>query len=388
MSRYLLGLHAGCSEPGVHSVLVELGPGANPCLKYKLGMFQPFPLEISRWLSKVGDKSPSETQYFPQACRIITSQFVIAAYSAIRESGLKPNAITALGCDAHLGSLEGSNRMRIFAGWGPGMDIAKGTGISVVSLHSGPWDPRQGAADPVFCTIDGLASHKEVVVHLHLGGGARLAVKAPGKPIRVIPLGPCGALFDVFTSGWNPFAMGVELLSKKAVQGACEDSCLDRWQQLAMKNHFKPGQDVASQGFLQEVTRTLNKEMDPANLLCTAHHWVVKQIEAGIADIPQVAGSARFQLSGPHTRNNFLRHLIALAMPGITWKTMDGDGLPSAAFDAYARAWTAGLSLNTSFMHSGTSHRNELPSAAFFPGNEESWSRCLRWMNNDSSRAA
>ena len=65
MSRTILGMHSGASDQGVHSALIDV-PDETSSFKpvFRLGMYQPFPIEICKWLAKVGDKPPRDSLYF------------------------------------------------------------------------------------------------------------------------------------------------------------------------------------------------------------------------------------------------------------------------------------------------------------------------------------
>lgn len=387
MSRYLLGLHAGCSEPGVHSALVKVHESASlPGPKFILGMFQPFPLELCKWLSKVGDRNPGDTQFFGEACRLIISQFVVAAYATIREAGLKPELITAIGCDTALGSLEESRRMRALAGWGPGMDISKGTGISVVALQTGCFQGREQNSDPVFCDISRKVS--KPCIHIHLGGTVRLFAEIPGHKPVYANLGPCGSLFEVLYSSKKLLLNGAENFSKMAVQGTCEETLLGKWKQSSVRFSARKNRDDFAKNVLEDINRSVRPEQDSANILCTGHHFVVSNIMDAFADLRKAGISGPCFLSGPQAKNGFLRHLLALAMPNMEWLTSDGLGIPSVSFDAYARALAAGMALAKGSHDRFSASDSNYPSAAFYPGNSESWASCLRWMNGDSRKIA
>ncbi|NBR05370.1 MAG: hypothetical protein EBT92_06330 [Planctomycetes bacterium] len=391
MIRTILGLHAGAGEHGVHSVLIDI-PDQIGLIRpvFRMGMFQPFPPEVCHWLTKAGDKPSRESRYFDNACKIIADQFSMLAMSTIKEAKLNEESIFAVGCDSSLGAMEGSRRYLAFRGWGPGQDISQTTGLSVVCINSDGDAGRSSSLDPVFAYPGEsmFAQGKEPVIMLHLGGIIKISAFAPRLPSLTFQAGPCASLFELIFNSESTALLGVDFLSKRAVQGKMQQPLLDKWFNMALRS--MPYGKSKNRGdctlFLEEI-QAGQKDFDVEDQLCSAHHFVVDLIKTQMEKIPSDYRSGRYLLTGSHARNGFLRHLLGLSLSGKKLELIDSSGIPAPSWDSFSRAVVAGYALDGVSPPTGTPRTITRPLASFYPGSNASWGKCLRWMERHSRQA-
>lgn len=390
MIRTILGMHAGAGEHGVHSVLIDI-PDQMGLIRpvFRMGMYQAFPLEICRWLAKAGDKPSRESRYFDNACKIIADQFSVLALSTIKEANLKEEEIFAVGCDSSLGAMEGSRRFLAFRGWGPGQEVSQTTGLSVVCINS-DGDARSSSLDPVFSYPGSsmFAQGKEPVVMIHLGGMIKISAFAPGLPALTFQGGPCASLFELIFNSESTALLGVDFLSKRAVQGKMQQLLLDKWFGIALRcmpfNKSKNRGDCAL--FLDEI-QDGQKNYDDEDMLCSAHHFVIELIKNQIEKVPEEYKGGRYILTGSHARNGFLRHLLGLSLGDKKLELIDSLGIPAPSWDSFSRALVASCALDGVTPQTGNSRAINRPLASFYPGSNASWGKCLRWMESHSRQA-
>lgn len=390
MIRTILGLHAGAGEHGVHSVLIDI-PDQMGVIRpvFRMGMYQAFPLEVCRWLTKAGDKPSRESKYFDNACKIIADQFSVLALSTIKEANLKEEEIFAVGCDSSLGAMEGSRRFLAFRGWGPGQDVSQTTGLSVVCINS-DGDARSSSLDPVFSYPGAslFADGKESVIMIHLGGVIKISAFAPNLPALTFQSGPCASLFELLFNTDSTALAGVDFLSKRAVQGKMQQSLLDKWSGMALRsmpfNKSKNRGDCSL--FLDEIDGA-QKDHDDEDMLCSAHHFVVELIKNQMEKVPEGYKQGRFIITGSHARNGFLRHLLGISLLGKKLELIDSLGIPAPSWDSFSRALVATCALDGVTPLTGNPRTINRPLAAFYPGSNASWGKCLRWMESHSRQA-
>lgn len=384
MPRTILGMHAGAADQGVHSVLIdvyeEMG-GIKPV--FRLGMYQPFPLEICKWLARAGDKPPRESKYFDNACKIIADQFSILAQLTVKEANLKEDSIFAAGCDSSFGAMESSQRFLAFRGWGPGQDVSQATGISMVCINSDHDAVASYPGEALF----GLGN--EPVVLLHLGGLVKISVFAPKLPSLTFNAGPCASFFELFFNKKAIPVQGVDYLAKLAVQGNSSHVLLSQWNSILAQSMVgsKVRAKIDFGVVLDAIQNTIPADYDSAEMLCTAHHFVVQSIENVMQRIAPEYKAGRIILAGPHARNGFLRHLLSLSLPEKKIELIDSIGIPAPSYDAFSRAVLASYALDGVTVPTGMSRGVSRPLAAFYPGSNASWGKCLRWMDRHSRQA-
>lgn len=391
MIRTILGLHAGAGEHGVHSVLIDI-PDQVGLIRpvFRMGMYQAFPLEVCRWLAKAGDKPSRESRYFDNACKIIADQFSTLALSTIKEANLKEDSIFAVGCDSSLGAMEGSRRFLAFRGWGPGQDISQTTGLSVVCINSDGDAGRSSSFDPIFSYPGAsmFAQGNEPVLMIHLGGVIKISAFAPGLPPLTFQGGPCASLFELIFNTESTALLGVDFISKRAVQGKMQQSLLDKWSSLASRSMpFGKSKSRADGSLFLEEIQSGHKDHDGEDLLCSAHHFVIELIKNQMEKVPAEYKGGRYIITGSHARNGFLRHLLGLSLADKKLEIADSSGIPAPSWDSFSRALVATYALDGVNPLAGNSRSMTRPLASFYPGSNASWGKCLRWMERHSRQA-
>ncbi len=390
MIRTILGLHAGAGEHGVHSVLIDIPDQMGLKPVFRMGMFQAFPLEVCRWLAKAGDKPSRESRYFDNACKIIADQFSTLALSTIKEANLSEESIFAVGCDSSFGAMEGSRRFLAFRGWGPGQDVSQTTGLSVVCINTDGDAGRLAGLDPVssYPMESMFTQCKDPVLMIHLGGMIKISASAPGLPALTFQGGPCASLFELIFNTESAAFLGVDFLSKRAVQGKMQQSLLTKWAGLSARcmpfGKSKSRGDCSS--FLEEM-QAGQYDCDTEDMLCSAHHFVVELIKNLMEKVPAEYKTGRYMLSGSHARNGFLRHLLGLGLGGKKLELIDSSGIPAPSWDSFSRALVASCALDGVNLHTGNPRAINRPLASFYPGSNASWGKCLRWMERHSRQA-
>ncbi|MSR30948.1 MAG: hypothetical protein EXR99_05520 [Gemmataceae bacterium] len=387
MKRLLLGLHAGCSEAGVHGALVEMGVEDQAHrARFHLGMFQPFTVELQNWLSRSGDKPPRETRFFPTACAIIEEEFSKATQAVMRESKLGPGGAAAAACDEYFAGAEQSLKFQAFQDWGPGFSLARQTGLTVAALHPSKNNQKNSCHDlRDFHALRAASPHDFPFLILNLGGSIRLTAYVPGREAITLPEAPCGSFLELFSSPGGLPSPGVDPLAKKAVQGKCKEDLLTRWRNLGQAWLQAPGKNPAE--YLASLLGTA-PALEAPDLLCTAHYFVVDTILAMLGKLPKEFLEGRWFLTGPHGRNGLFRQLLAMVFSGRKLELSDTLGIPAPSWDAFTRGVLGGLALGALAPLPGYFPRSNSPLAAFHPGGPVSWSRCLDWMNQGLAASA
>jgi anhydro-N-acetylmuramic acid kinase len=195
-SPVFLGLISGTSADGIDAALMHFEPA--PVLLAARTF--PYPDELrARVLATMhADSMPIDA--YGQLDVEIGEAFAAAALALLREAGVAPNQVVALGSHGqtvrHRPSLAHPFTLQI----GDPNRIAERTGIVTVADFRRRDIAAGGQGAPLVCALHAelFAASGEARAILNLGGIANLTLLQPGQPVRGFDTGPANCLLD----GW------------------------------------------------------------------------------------------------------------------------------------------------------------------------------------------
>jgi anhydro-N-acetylmuramic acid kinase len=280
--------------------------------------------------------------------------------------------------------------------------VAERCGVTAVSDFRSRDLAAGGQGAPLAALTDYLLLRhpSESRALLHLGGMARLVYLPAGCRLHEVlgfEAGPCNLLLDnlvrQLTAGRESFDTG----GKHAVQGKCIEPLLQSWlAHPALQRRpprSLPRQPFAEEFAQQAFTHARQHQNRLHDLLCTATHFVARNITtamrrflpAGASSSGQQTGSRppidRVLLSGGGVRNGLLWHLLEQQL-GIPLARTDEAGIPADLRKPLSFGLLAGLTLDgvAANVPSATGAAGSRLLGNLTPGSSSNWAKCLQWM--------
>jgi anhydro-N-acetylmuramic acid kinase len=384
--RTLVGLSVGSGLEGADACVVRapgvglaLGPTVQKAVRV---LFPPAARDQLR---------PGATP-MPDLVRNVADTLVHAARTTILQAGLT-------GRDAFVaGFLAPARAPDTAIPWTEVADrVAEQTGLSVVHGFRGRDRAAGGTGQPIAAAADNLLLHSttEDRVLVHLGSATQVAfVPASGKFADIVAFeaGPGNQLLDAMVYHGTRARDATDPGGKKAVQGCCLESLLDRWldhPHLTRKPPKAVHPDAFGRLFLLaafDAARQLGAGLP--DLLCTATHLVARSVAAACRDwLPTARGPRRVLLSGGGVRNGFLWQRLAHEFGEMPVVRTDDVGLPPLARSAAGAAVLAALTCDgvPGNLPVWTGAAGARLVGQFAPGDGRNWARLTAWVADQAA---
>ncbi|MFD5630739.1 anhydro-N-acetylmuramic acid kinase [Streptomyces sp. NPDC127072] len=338
----VIGLMSGTSYDAIDAAAADLTLDEETLVLRPLGLVsEPYAPELRETLAAA---MPPAATSLAEVCRLDTrigQSFAAAAVRADRElCDAKGELVASHGQTVYHWVTDGQVHGTLQLGqpaW-----IAEATGLPVVA----DFRPRDIAAGgqgaPLVSLFDllWLRGRPGTPVALNLGGIANLT--APDG--TAFDTGPACALLDAAARGFSGGRLDHDVDGALAARGTVHGPLLSRL--LAEPYYRLPvprttGKELFHLGYLRDALAgfgTLTAEDVIATLTALSARTV--------ADAVRAVAATEVIASGGGTRNPVLMAMLAAELPGVTLRTSDALGLPSAAKEAYAFAVLGFLTLH------------------------------------------
>ncbi|MFJ4835092.1 anhydro-N-acetylmuramic acid kinase [Streptomyces sp. NPDC088747] len=338
----VIGLMSGTSYDAIDAAAADLTLDEETLVLRPLGLVSaPYAPELRETLAAA---MPPAATSLAEVCRLDTrigQSFAAAAVRADHElCDAKGELVASHGQTVYHWVTDGQVHGTLQLGqpaW-----IAEATGLPVVA----DFRPRDIAAGgqgaPLVSLFDllWLRGRPGTPVALNLGGIANLT--APDG--TAFDTGPACALLDAAARGFSGGRLDHDVDGALAARGTVHGPLLGRL--LAEPYYRLPvprttGKELFHLGYLRDALAgfgTLTAEDVIATLTALSARTV--------ADAVRTVAATEVIASGGGTRNPALMAMLAAELPGVTLRTSDALGLPSAAKEAYAFAVLGFLTLH------------------------------------------
>jgi anhydro-N-acetylmuramic acid kinase len=395
--RWVIGLSAGPSADGVDAALLEVH-GQAPQLQVRVAgaMVEPHAKDLRELLIRASTAEQGDVRQVSLANRLLGETFAQAARRVADRASISLQNILCIGCTGHTAWHEADSRYPSTLSLGLPAILAERTGLTTISDFRARDLSCGGQGAPLSAAVDELLfrSADEDRLLIHLGGLAQVVYLPAGNGSGSVvgwEAGPCNILLDCLmqqvSGGKERFDVG----GKHAVQGRQIPELLRRWSSHPFLLR-RPPRSTHRQCFAEEFARQTVAMVHQCglgmhDLLCSAHHFVVRSIVDSLQRyLPRNAAVHRVLLSGGGVRNGLLWRLLEEQLPGVTLARTDTLSVPFDAREPTTAALLACLLLDRYPANlplvTGASGARLLGSIT--PGSMANWSRCLAWMNDQT----
>ncbi|MEY9995985.1 anhydro-N-acetylmuramic acid kinase [Streptomyces sp. V4I8] len=330
----VIGLMSGTSYDAIDAAVADLSLVGDSLVLKPLGLVSEAYDDVLR--EALGAALPPGTTSMAEVCRLDTRiglAFASAALRADRElCDGQAELVASHGQTVYHWAEEGKVYGTLQLGqpaW-----IAEATGLPVVA----DFRPRDitagGQGAPLVSLVDllWLRGRTGTPVALNIGGIANLTTPDG----TAFDTGPGCALIDAAARGFSGGRLAYDLDGALAGRGTVHEPLLRRLLEepyYALPAPKTTGKELFHLGHLRDALAgfgTLPAE-DVVATLTMLTAWTV-------ADAVRAAGATEVIASGGGTRNPVLMTMLGRRLPGVTLRTSDELGLPTAAKEAYAFA--------------------------------------------------
>lgn len=336
-----LGLISGTSVDGIDAALVhfdDTSAHARPTLRF--GQTYPWPPALRERLIMLGQEAHAITLDELGALDVqIGRAFADAALHAIRDAGLTPEAVTAIGSHGQTLRHRPHGPAPFTLQLGDAHVIAERCGVPVVADFRRRDVAAGGHGAPLVPAFHAAVLHDpgEDRAVLNLGGIANLTLLPAQGSVRGFDTGPANGLLDAWClrHTGQPFDAGGGF----AAQGSAIPTLLarlleDPW--FALPPPKSTGRDHFHLGWVEAA---LHGQEHPADVQATLLHLSVRTIVAALqATQPH---TRRLIVCGGGVHNPVLMAALAEALPGVVVEASRAHGLDPDFVEAMAFAWLA-----------------------------------------------
>lgn len=387
MTRTLIGLAIGSGLEGVDAVAIRaegIGLDLSPTAMASLRVAFPLSVRDAIRESTQGGHSPVGNE----VVRNVAETAVHAARQVLTRSGVSLRDTFVVGL---LKPARPAVELNI--AWPEIADrIAEQTGLTVVHGFRHRDRAAGGTGHPITAAADYLlfASPTQPRLLIHLGSVSSILFLAPEEKIsalRGFDAGPGNQLLDALVYHGTRGREVIDPGGKKAVQGRCLETLLDRWREHPHLTRTPPKvvhPEAFGRSFLLaafESVRQLGAGLP--DLLCTATHLAARSIGEGVRKwFPNSVAARQILVTGGGIRNGFLWQLVAQQFNNEAIERSDEAGVPPLARNAAAAAVLAALTCdgvagNLSAL-TGAAGGRLLGHLA--PGDGRNWAKVCAWL--------
>jgi anhydro-N-acetylmuramic acid kinase len=385
--RTLIGLAVGSGLEGVDAVAIRaggIGLDLNPTVLASLRVAFPLPVRDA-----IREVTPGSL--FPVAddvVRNIAETAVHAARQVLTRSSVSLRDTFAAGL------LKPARPIAV-----PGISwpeiadrLAEQTGLTVVHGFRLRDRAAGGAGHPITAVADYLlfTSPTQPRLLIHLGSVVSVLFLPPGanvSAVRGFDAGPGSQLLDALIFHGTRGRESSDPGGKKAVQGQCLETLLERWREHPHLTR-NPPKVIHPEAFGRSFLRTAFESVRQSganlpDLLCSATHLVARSIGDGVRQwLPNSSGARQILLTGGGVRNGFLWQLVAQQFGNEKIERSDEAGVPPLARNAAAAGILAALTCD-----GVAGNLSALTGAAggrllghLTPGDGRNWAKVTAWL--------
>jgi len=395
IARWFIGLASGSGGEAVDAALVEI-TGAG--LQLNARVVQHLRRNHSRDTQDLFIKAltGSVSSYGDLAIlhRQLGESAAAAVQQLVQQAHFDLSRVLAVG---HIGPLawhQPAGRSPASFEIGQGSAIVERTGLTVVSDFRERDVAAGGQGMPITALADWVQfRHRdEPRLLVHLGGiTSAVYIPANARPQDVIALevGPGTRLLDSVIRLGSGGRERCDAGGKYAVQGRCLDALLAVWMEHPYFTQPPPKSLPRSEFGADWVDRQARSVMELKgtleDFLCTLSHFLVRCVAGAWKQLPKPSADLPIWLSGGGTRNGLFWRLFEQELPGVPLKRLDELGVSTQARQSSGAAVLAAMALDgiPGSSPAATGAVGRLLGRVT-PGDPRSWSRCLRWMVEQS----
>lgn len=333
-----LGLISGTSADGIDAALVRFAPDGHCALIE--GRTYPWDDALRARLVALGQGGDARSLDELGALDVqVAEAFAAAALALLRQAGIEPGAVRALG--SHGQTVRHRPEARHPFTWqlGDGNVIAERTGMTTVADFRRRDIAAGGHGAPLVPAFHAALLHDagEDRAVLNLGGIANFTLLPAAGQVRGFDTGPANALMDAWCERHHgqAFDAGGAFAARGRVDGALLARLLDEpWFALP-----PPKSSGREQFHLDWVAERLLGSERPEDVQAT----LLELTAATVADalLAQQPETRRVLVCGGGVHNPVLLERIAARLPGATVESTALHGLDPDSVEAMAFAWLA-----------------------------------------------
>jgi anhydro-N-acetylmuramic acid kinase len=385
--RTLIGLAVGSGLEGVDAVAIRApGIGLELCPSVVASLRVAFPPSVR---DAIRDGTPGAHLVVPgEVSRNIAETAVHATRQVLSRAGVPARDTFVMGLlkparptvEPGVAWLEIADR------------LAEQTGLTVVHGFRHRDRAAGGSGHPITAAADYLlfTSATQPRLIIHLGAVTSVLFLAPAAKVsatRGFEVGPGNQLLDALIYHGTRGRESSDPGGKKAVQGRCLDSLLERWREHPHLTRVPPKvvhPDAFGRSFLLAAFEAVRQQgAGLPDLLCTATHLAARSIGEGVRQwLPAPVGVRQVLVTGGGVRNGLLWQLLAQQFGEEIVERSDEAGVPSLARNAAAAGILAALTCD-----GVAGNLSALTGAAggrllghITPGDGRNWAKVSAWL--------
>lgn len=342
-----IGIMSGTSMDGADGVLVDF---AGPRPTVLAAAYQPFPAELREAFVALQQPGDNEIHREALAANGLARVYAACVATLLREAGLAPAAIAAIG--AHGQTVR--HRPGLYDGIGytrqsqhPAL-LAELAGMDVVADFRGRDVAAGGQGAPLVPALHQalFGDAAETRVACNIGGISNISVlpaageSGAARPVTGFDCGPGNVLLDYWIDRHQGLAYdagGAWGASGKVDQALLAQLLAEPYFSVAPPK--STGRDLFHPAWLERHLARLGQPLDPADVQATlaalTAEAIVRDVRAHAPD------AARLIVCGGGARNGLVMALLAQALPGVTVQSSDDLGVPVSQVEGIAFAWLA-----------------------------------------------
>lgn len=345
MPERYLGLMSGTSADGIDAVVAEFDDGRFAGLL--ASGHRDYPEALKRQLITVSIEQPPLTlRAFAALDAEIGDAFADAAVALLRDSGIDPASITAIGSHGQTVFHDGSRGLTLQLG--DANRIAAATGITTIADFRRLDLALGGQGAPLVPAFHEalFRSRSEDRVALNLGGIANVTLlpAASSSPVLGFDTGPANGLMDEWMQRCcgRPYDESGSLAAAgKADEAMVAALLADPY--FALPPPKSTGRDYFRLDWVQ-TRHPAMRHLSPADVQASLAQVTVRSVADAVrAAMP---AAARLIVCGGGARNAELLRLLGMILPGVVIDTSEQHGLAPEWIEAAAFAWLAMRRMN------------------------------------------
>ena len=334
--RYI-GVMSGTSLDGVDVVLAAID---KHMVAQQASLTWPIPQALKQAVLAVCQGQSLTLSQLGQLDARLGKLFADAVQALMKQEGLKPEDVMAIGCHGQTVWHEPGGEMPHTLQIGDNNQIVARTGVTVVGDFRRRDMALGGQGAPLV-----PAFHQALLAHplerrmvLNVGGIANLSMLIPGQPVRGYDTGPGNMLMDawIWRRQGKPYDKDAEWASGgKVILPLLQHMLCDPY--FAMSAPKSTGREYFNYGWLERQLAAF-----PGLAAQDVQATLVELTATTIAEQVLLSGGCeRLLVCGGGGRNPLLMNRLAGLLPGIEVSTTDEMGISGDDMEALAFAWLA-----------------------------------------------
>lgn len=341
MPAYYVGLMSGTSVDGIDAVLVDLSDARPVLLAAGTRNWDTTLREAI--LATLDQPSRVSLESLGQLDAALGDAFADAALDVVREAGLQPDQIVAIGSHGQTLFHAPSARPPFSLQVGDPSRIAAKTGVTTVADFRRRDIAEGGQGAPLVPAfhraVFGDRSRSRAV--LNIGGIANLTLLPAGADaVSGFDTGPGNVLLDAWIDRQRGLAFDRE--GAWARSGSCHQPLLERLLQQPYLQRQPPkstGRELFSLRWLEALLDPDFRALAPADVQATLAEFTATTVAAALARFAPPVDELFVCGGGAH--NRFLMQRLSALLPNCPVDTTDALGLGPDWVEATAFAWLA-----------------------------------------------